>query len=50
MVADKGIKISEIAKQALDNNKIYERETYDDLILRLINNQKEVKDGKGRKN
>jgi len=45
MVADKVIKISEKTKQELDNNKIYERETYDDIILRLFKNQKEVKNG-----
>jgi len=47
MVLDKGIKVSLETKQKLNDNKIYKRETYDNIIERLIkNNQKEVKDGR----
>ena len=36
MVADKPIKISGKTKQELDGLKIYVRETYDDVISRLV--------------
>jgi len=36
MVADKLIKISDKAKQELDDLKKHPRETYDDVISRLI--------------
>lgn len=36
MVADKPIKISEATKKGLDELKVHPRETYDDVISRLI--------------
>ena len=36
MVADKPIKISDKTKQELDDLKQYPRETYDDVISRLV--------------
>ena len=36
MVADKPIKISEATKKGLDKLKIHPRETYDDVINRLV--------------
>ena len=36
MVADKPIKISGATKKGLDNIKIHPRETYDDIISRLV--------------
>ena len=36
MVADKPIKISDKTKQKLDDLKLYARETYDDVISRLV--------------
>lgn len=36
MVATEGIKISEETKKGLDNLKIHPRETYDDIISRLV--------------
>ena len=46
MVLGSGIKVSKEAKQELDKEKLYERETYNDVLLRLIRNQKEVKNGR----
>ena len=39
MVADKPIKISGATKEGLDNLKIHPRETYDDIISRLVENE-----------
>lgn len=36
MIATEGIKISEKVKKTLDKLKIHPRETYDDIISRLI--------------
>ena len=36
MVSDKSIKVSKETKDALDKNKEHPRETYDDIIKRLI--------------
>jgi len=36
MVADKSLKISEEVKKLLDAEKLYDRETYDDIIKRLM--------------
>jgi len=36
MVADRPIKISEITKKGLDELKVHPRETYDDVIARLV--------------
>lgn len=36
MVADKTIKVSEATKKKLDNLKENKRETYDDIISRLV--------------
>jgi hypothetical protein len=36
MVADKPMKISGATKEALDNLKVHHRETYDDVISRLV--------------
>ena len=44
MVADKGIKISRETKKGLDKLKRYSRETYDDVITRLVEEEKQ-KDG-----
>ena len=41
MVATEGIKISEETKKELDNLKAHPRETYDDVISRLV--EKETK-------
>ena len=41
MVADKLIKISEPTKKDLDNLKEYPRETYDDVVARLVKENKE---------
>ena len=43
MVADKPIKISGVTKKGLDNLKIYPRETYDDIISRLIEKDEKQK-------
>lgn len=43
MVADQSIKVSEEAKEFLDSLKIVDRETYDDVILKL---KKELKERK----
>lgn len=42
MVATEGIKISEATKKGLDDLKAYPRETYDDVVTRL------VEEGKGK--
>ena len=36
MVADRPLKISEATKKGLDELKVHPRETYDDVIARLI--------------
>jgi len=36
MVADKNIKVSKNTKKRLDKLKLHSRETYDDLIMRII--------------
>jgi len=36
MVASEAIKISEATKEALDNLKVHPRETYDDVISRVV--------------
>ena len=41
MVADRPLKISEKTKKELDKLKVHPRETYDDIIARL------VKEGRG---
>ena len=41
MVATEGIKISEATKKGLDEMKIHPRETYDDVIGRLVEEEKE---------
>ena len=43
MVADKPIKISGATKKGLDNLKIHPRETYDDIISRLIEKDEKQK-------
>ena len=40
MVATEGIKISEKTKKGVDNLKIHPRETYDDVISRLVEEKK----------
>lgn len=40
MVADKGIKIRGTTKEGLDKFKKYPRETYDDVISRLVEERK----------
>lgn len=40
MVADKPIKISEATKRGLDKLKVHPRETYDDVISRLVEDEK----------
>ena len=45
MVADKPIKISESTKKDIDNLKTHPRETYDDIVTRLV---KENKENKGK--
>jgi len=40
MVATEGIKISEATKKGLDKLKIHPRETYDDVITRLVEEKK----------
>lgn len=43
MVADKPMKVSEATKKALDDLKEHPRETYDDVISRLVKEKR----GKG---
>lgn len=47
MVADEGIKIRETTKKDLGNLKVHPRETYDDVVTRLVkeNKEKEEKGG-----
>jgi len=40
MVADKPIKVSGATKKGLDNLRIYSRETYDDIISRLVKRER----------
>lgn len=40
MVATEAIKISEATKKALDERKVHKRETYDDVISRLVEEKK----------
>lgn len=40
MVADKNIKVSQETQDKMDKIKVHERETYDDIIVRLINGKK----------
>ena len=47
MVATEAIKISEGTKKGLDNLKTHPRETYDDVISRLVESKK-GKGGKGK--
>ena len=39
MVADKPIKVTGATKKGLDNLKIHPRETYDDIISRLVDKE-----------
>ncbi len=43
MVTNKLIKVNELTKKMLDKIKIYPRETYDDILNRLIKLAKEEK-------
>jgi len=40
------IRISQEVKDKLDEIKEYPRETYEDIIVKLINNSREEKDGR----
>ncbi len=44
MVADKPIKISKATKKKLDELKEHPRETYDDVISRLVEERKGAKE------
>ena len=44
MVADKLIKISKTTKKDIDNLKTHPRETYDDVVTRLVKEKKEEED------
>jgi len=44
MVADKPIKISGVTKKGLDDLKTHPRETYDDVISRLVEEEGETEE------
>lgn len=44
MVATEAIKISEATKKALDDLKVHPRETYDDVINRVVILKREEED------
>lgn len=49
MVANKNIKVSMNTKNILDKNKVYPRESYDDVIKRILTKKSRLKMKGGRK-
>jgi len=48
MAKEKAIRISEETKKALDDIKVHNRETYDDIVQRLLERRGRLLDGASR--